>query len=247
MKIKPFLKTCALAFGITTFSYASDTTRTISSETIQNAAYIKMISKPNSSSNFEQFMKDGAQLIRQTEPNTVFWFALKKGHQFAIFDVFFNIKGREQHFAGQVANALKKNASQFVQSGWEEGVLQNISNFDIIASNHFIKDKVLTSKEASYITIKAKPGKNRDLELFFKEASRLIDKTEPQTYFWVALKINKDSYAIFDVFPDKAAQQKHFSNRVASELQKNAENLIVGGWEKGIVANIHNFQIIAVS
>ena len=74
-----------------------------------------------------------------------------------------------------------------------------------------------------------------------------MNKTEPETYFWVALKTDKDTYAIFDVFHDKAAQKAHFSGIVASALQENAENLIVGGWEKGVLANVQNFQILALS
>jgi hypothetical protein len=39
----------------------------------------------------------------------------------------------------------------------------------------------------------------------------------------------------------------HFSGQVASALQKNAEHLIAGGWEKGVLAHVHNFQIIGLS
>lgn len=246
MKIK-LVNICALTFGLITSTYASETTMIINAETIHKATYIKMTSKQDSSLNFEQFLKDGAQLVRQKEPNTALWFALKENNHFTIFDVFFNEKGREQHFAGQVANALKKNAPQLVLGGWEKGVLQNVSNFDLIASSAFKKDMILTAKEASYIVFKAKPGKNHELELLLKEGSQLINKTEPETYFWVALKTDKDTYAIFDAFHDKAAQKAHFSGKVASALQENAKHLIEGGWEKGVLANVHNYQILASS
>jgi quinol monooxygenase YgiN len=246
MKIKLF-NICVLTFGLITSTYASETTMKINAETIHKATYINMISKQDSKPTFEQFLKDGAQLVCQTEPNTALWFALKDDAGFSIFDVFFNEKGREQHFAGQVANALKENASHLVQGGWEQGVLHNVSNYDLVSSNDFNKDKALTAKEASYIVFKAKPGKNHELELLLKEGSQLINKTEPETYFWVALKTDKDTYAIFDTFHDKAAQKAHFSGKVALALQQNAENLIVGGWEKGVLSNVHNFQIIASS
>ncbi|MCW8409790.1 hypothetical protein OQJ13_12500 [Legionella sp. PATHC035] len=75
----------------------------------------------------------------------------------------------------------------------------------------------------------------------------LINTTEPKTYFWVALKTDKDTYAIFDAFHDKAAQNQHFAGQVAAGLQKNADHLIVGGWEKGVLAHVRNFQILASS
>lgn len=246
MKFK-LLIICSLTFGLITSNYASKTTMIINANNINNATYINMESKNESTSKFEEFLRKGAQLVRQTEPNTALWFALKDGNHLAIFDIFLNEKGRELHFAGQVAKALKESASQLVIGGWEQGVLHNISNYDVIASNNFNMDMVLTAQEASYIVFKAKTGKSHELELLLKEGSQLINSTEPKTYFWVALKTDKNTYAIFDAFHNKAAQNAHFSGRVASTLQKNAEHLIAGGWEKGVLAHVRNFQIIASS
>lgn len=220
---------------------------TIKATNINKATYINMESKQGSTSNFEEFLKKGAQLVRQTEPNTALWFALKEDNHLAIFDIFLNEKGREQHFAGQVANALKESASQLVVGGWEQGVLHNISNYDVIASNNFNVNRILTAKEASYIVFKANPGKSHELERLLKDGSQLINTIEPKTYFWVALKTDKNTYAIFDAFHDKAAQNAHFAGQVASMLQKNAEHLIAGGWEKGVLAHVRNFQIVASS
>jgi quinol monooxygenase YgiN len=246
MKAKLF-KIYTLTFGLITSIYASETTMKINAETIHKATYINMISKQDSKSAFEQFLKDGAQLVRKTEPNTALWFALKNDAGLSIFDAFFNEEGRQQHFSGQVAKALKENSSHLVHGGWEHGVLDNVNHYDIVSSSNFNKEMVLTAKDASYIVFKAKPGKNHELELFLKKGADLITKTEPGTYFWVALKTDKDTYAIFDAFRDKAAQQAHFSGKVAAALQENAENLIVNGWEKGVLPNVHNFQIIALS
>ncbi len=246
MKTKLFTIS-ALTLMLLTSTYASEKMMKINAETIHKATYINMISTPDSKSSFEQFLKEGAQLVRQTEPDTALWFALKDDTHLSIFDVFFNEKGREQHFAGQVANALKINASHLVQGGWEQGVLHNINNYNLVSSSDFNRDKVLTAQEASYITFKAKSGKNLELELLLKEGAKLINATEPETYFWIALKTDNDTYAIFDAFQNKAAQKAHFSGKVASALQQNAQHLIEGGWEQGVVPNVHNFQIIASS
>jgi quinol monooxygenase YgiN len=217
----------------------------INANTIKKATYIGMESTLGSMDSYEEFLKKGTNLVRETEPNTALWFALRNTTQFAIFDIFFDESGREQHFSGQVAHALKENASRLVAGGWEQGVLAKINNFDVIASNNFDTNIVLTAKEASYITFKAKPGKEHEVELFLKEGAQLINKTEPNTYFWVALKMDIDTYALFDVFPDKAAREVHFAGEVALMLQKHAEHLIVGGWDQGVVPYVHNFEIIA--
>jgi len=246
MKIKPLLTTCALTLGLITSTFGSNTMM-INADTIKKATYIKLANKPESQTQLNDFLQKGAELVNQTEPHTALWFALKGNHDFAIFDVFFDEQGRTQHFAGQVAKALKDNAEQLIQGGWDQGVLKNINNYDLIAANHFDKKMVLTSKEASYIVFKAKPGKSQEVELFLKTAASLINSTEPKTYLWVALKTNEDTFAILDTFPNKEAQNAHFSGEVAGKLKNNAEALIEGGWEKGILAHVENFQIIASS
>lgn len=39
----------------------------------------------------------------------------------------------ETHFAGKVASLLSKRASDLVKGGWDDGVVANVSNYDIIA------------------------------------------------------------------------------------------------------------------
>ncbi|ARB93480.1 hypothetical protein [Legionella longbeachae] len=214
---------------------------------IEKATYIPLKSKPETALQLEEFLRKGSSVVRQTEPGTPLWFGLKEKEHFAIFDLFYNETCRKLHFSGQVAKALKEKALELVQNGWENGVVQNINNFDLLTTNHFDKSKILTSKVANLIVFKVKPGKNREIELFLQKAAQIIDVTEPQTYFWVALKADADTYAIFDTFPDSDSQTIHFSGKVATLLKNNADKLIIGGWENGVIANIHNFEIIAFS
>lgn len=51
----------------------------------------------------------------------------------AIFDIFVDNSGRESHFAAQVAGLQNEQASALVAGGWDEGVVANVSNFDILA------------------------------------------------------------------------------------------------------------------
>ena len=247
MKLK-LMTGCALSLALISFNnYASETTMNTDIQNIEKATYITLESKPEAAAKLEAFLQKGSQLVRQTEPGTPLWFGLRENNNFAIFDLFYNDLGREKHFAGQVANALKVNAPELVDGGWEQGVVENINNFDVVATNHFNKERVLQSKVANLITFKAKSGKSQELELFLQDAAKSIDATEPGTYLWLALKMDKDTYAIFDSFQDQESQKAHFVGLVAEKLKAHASDLIAKGWDEGVVANIHSFQIIALS
>jgi hypothetical protein len=55
-------------------------------------------------------------------------------HNFAIFDIFADNSGREAHFAGQVAGLLNEKASELISGGWDDGVVANVHNFEILAT-----------------------------------------------------------------------------------------------------------------
>ena len=73
----------------------------------------------------------------------------------------------------------------------------------------------------------------------------MIDKTEPKTLFWVALKFDNKTYGIFDLFADESGQSEHFAGQVAALLKEKSSLLVQGGWDEGVVANIQNFEITA--
>lgn len=248
MKLKFLITIYAFALGLilSTYSHGSKTTMK-QNTTIEKATYITLASKPERAVELKEFLQNGSKLVRQTEPGTPFWFGLQENNNFAIFDLFYDETGRANHFSGQVAAKLKEHASELLQGSWEDGVLKNIHNFDLISINDFNKEKVLNAKVTSLIIFKVKQGHNQELESFLRNAAPIIDSTEPQTYLWIALKMDNETYAIFDIFPGNKAQQAHFSGKVAEALKNNANELIQDGWEKGILANVHHFQIIASS
>ncbi|PJI93052.1 hypothetical protein BC777_1919 [Yoonia maricola] len=71
--------------------------------------------------------------MNETEPGTVLWFALQADDTLAIFDILADNSGREAHFAGQVAGLLNDKASELVSGGWDDGVVANVHNFDVLA------------------------------------------------------------------------------------------------------------------
>jgi len=59
-------------------------------ETImKEASYIPFEAKSGQDKELTAFLKEGATLVAQTEPNTLYWYALKKNDgSFGIFDFF---------------------------------------------------------------------------------------------------------------------------------------------------------------
>ncbi|CEG57721.1 putative quinol monooxygenase [Legionella fallonii] len=244
MKIKTILNASLPGFGLTSTAIAGSAET--KANTIHQATYIQFTANTGQESKLAGFLKAGAQLVHQTEPQTKLWFALQGDKEtFAIFDVFHDEAGRVAHFSGKVAAALQDNSVALVKGGWLNGVLNAVQNSEILATNNYQSDDVLQSTKASYIILKAKSGKEQELAALLQDGAAIISKTEPKTLFWLALKLDESTYAIFDTFTDDTGVQAHFSGAVAGALKSQAENLIVGGWQHGVLDNVHQFNVIA--
>ncbi|MCF6766461.1 hypothetical protein L3V82_11815 [Thiotrichales bacterium 19S3-7] len=204
--------------------------------------------KPNAdmSEELTQFLTNGADLVKANEPDTKLWFALKKDDElFAIIDLFLDEKARQAHFDGDAAKALRDNADKLIIDGWDNGVLKNVNHFDVLAS--CITDTPHLATEATCIILVANDGCEDELADLLTNAAELIDQNEPNTLFWSALKLNKQIYAIYDIFKDDAAREEHFNAQAAQALKEKADDLIHGGWENGVLPNIYNYKILAIS
>jgi quinol monooxygenase YgiN len=98
----------------------------------------------------------------------------------------------------------------------------------------------LMAKFALYVQLKAKPGKEADVEAFLKQGAEM-SKAETGTVTWYALKEDEGSYAVFDTFDDEAGRDAHLNGEIAKALMANAETLFSNTPLKihkiGIVAN----------
>ncbi|GHA20347.1 hypothetical protein GCM10008090_32960 [Arenicella chitinivorans] len=212
---------------------------------MKEASYIPFKASQGQEQSLAQFLIDGAKLVAQTEPDTLYWYALQKDDgSFGIFDFFPNARGRDAHFAGQVAAALNQNAGTLVLDGWDTGIVANIVNPSVLSFKVPASDDTRATK-ATYIVLTAQAGKEQALEKLLTGAAQIIDQTEPETLLWTALKLNETTFAIFDTFVDERGRDAHFAGKVAGALHANAEVLIAGGWENGVLSNIHNFDVIA--
>lgn len=80
-------------------------------------------------------------------------------------------------------------------------------------------------KVAIYAQMKAKPGKEREVEEFLKSALPLANQ-EAGTTVWFALKLGPSTFGIFDAFPDDAARNAHLTGPIASALMAKAAELL---------------------
>lgn len=209
------------------------------------ASYIEMTAAENQTEALAQFLSAAAPLVKDTEPGTELWFALQAPENtLAIFDIFVDEAARRAHFSGAVAGALNDNANTLVAGGWDAGVVANIQNSSVLSAKAPIN--LISATTATYITFTAAPGQSAALAELLTAAGEIVAETEPKTLFWVALQIDDNAFALFDIFADETGRTAHFAGQVAGLLKEKSSMLIEGGWDEGVVANVSNFDILAI-
>ena len=78
---------------------------------------------------------------------------------------------------------------------------------------------------ALYAHLKAKPGKNAEVEAFLKSALPLAEK-ESGTVTWYAFEESNGTYGIFDTFDTEEARQAHLDGPIAKALMAKASELL---------------------
>lgn len=81
------------------------------------------------------------------------------------------------------------------------------------------------AKFALYAHLKAKPGKQAEVEAFLKSALPLAQQ-ETQTVTWYAFAEGESSYGIFDTFDTEAGRQAHLDGPIAKVLMAKAGELL---------------------
>ncbi len=80
------------------------------------------------------------------------------------------------------------------------------------------------SKLALYGRMKAKPGKESEIEAFLKQGAEMA-KQESGTVDWFAIKEDDGAYSIFDTFDDEAGREAHLTGEIAKALMARADEL----------------------
>jgi quinol monooxygenase YgiN len=80
-------------------------------------------------------------------------------------------------------------------------------------------------KNALFVRLEAKPGKEKELVHFLQEGLDLA-RQEGTTPVWFALQLGPSTFGIFDAFSDEAGRQAHLNGPIAQALGVNAPNLL---------------------
>jgi len=81
------------------------------------------------------------------------------------------------------------------------------------------------AKYALYAELKAKPGKEAEVEDFLKK-SVATARAEAATVHWYSFKEDKVGvFGIFDTFDDEAGRDAHLNGEIAKELMARASEL----------------------
>jgi quinol monooxygenase YgiN len=73
--------------------------------------------------------------------------------------------------------------------------------------------------------VQAKPGKEKEVETFLKNALALA-KEERDTIHWFALKLGHSTFGIFDTFEGDNGRKAHLNGKIAEALMANASTLL---------------------
>jgi quinol monooxygenase YgiN len=96
------------------------------------------------------------------------------------------------------------------------------------------------AKLALWVMLKAKPGKEADVEAFLKQGA-VMAKDEPKTVNWFGVKIAPGMYGVFDTFDDEVGRDAHMSGAIAKALMANAGELFANAAE----LRIEKMEILA--
>jgi len=80
-------------------------------------------------------------------------------------------------------------------------------------------------KVGLWVRLDAKPGKEGEVEAFLNSGQAIVE-AEPATVAWFAIRLDKSTFGIFDVFPDDAGRQAHLNGKVAAALMAKASDLL---------------------
>jgi quinol monooxygenase YgiN len=84
--------------------------------------------------------------------------------------------------------------------------------------------KTVMAKYALYVSLKAKPGKEKDVEAFLKQGAEMAKK-EAGTVSWFGLHETGEHYSVFDTFNDEKGREAHLNGEIAKALMAKASEL----------------------
>lgn len=80
------------------------------------------------------------------------------------------------------------------------------------------------AKQAIWVMLKAKPGKEDEVEAFLKQGATM-SQDEPLTVTWYGVKMAPGTYGVFDTFDSEAGRDAHMNGDIARALKSKASEL----------------------
>ena len=80
------------------------------------------------------------------------------------------------------------------------------------------------AKQAIWVMLKAKPGKEAEVEAFLEQGA-VLSNNEPGTVTWYGVKMAPGTYGVFDTFNDEAGRDAHLNGEIAKALMAKAPDL----------------------
>jgi len=77
------------------------------------------------------------------------------------------------------------------------------------------------AKQAIWVMLKAKAGKEAEVEAFLKQGATM-SQNEAQTVTWYGVKIAPGVYGVFDTFNDEQGRDAHLNGDIAKALMAKA-------------------------
>ena len=78
--------------------------------------------------------------------------------------------------------------------------------------------------KAIWVMLKAKPGKEEEVEGFLKAGAQMA-QSEPGTVTWYGVQMGPGIYGVFDTFKDEAGRDAHLTGDIAKALMAKAPEL----------------------
>ncbi len=80
------------------------------------------------------------------------------------------------------------------------------------------------AKQALWVMLKAKPGKESEIEAFLAQGAKMAGD-EAGTVTWYGVKMGPGVYGVFDTFNDEAGRDAHENGEIAKALMAKAPEL----------------------
>ena len=94
------------------------------------------------------------------------------------------------------------------------------------------------AKQALWVMLKAKPGKEEEIEAFLAQGAKMAGEEEG-TVAWYGVKMGPGIYGVFDTFNDEAGRDAHKNGEIAKALMAKAPELFSNE------LHIENMEILA--